>query len=69
MNEFAALLVSVLLLIGNAFFVGAEFAIITARRDRLTALAEDGSLSARATLRAGEQLPLLIAGAQLGITL
>ncbi|HWN35378.1 MAG TPA: hemolysin family protein, partial [Pseudonocardia sp.] len=57
------------LLAGNAFFVGAEFAIITARRDRLAALAEAGSASARATLRAGEQLPLLIAGAQLGITL
>jgi CBS domain containing-hemolysin-like protein len=69
MSEAAGLLVSVVLLAGNAFFVGAEFAIITARRDRLTALAEDGSLSARATLRAGEQLPLLIAGAQLGITL
>lgn len=69
MNEALALAISVLLLAGNAFFVGAEFAIITARRDRLTALAEDGSMSARATLRAGEQLPLLIAGAQLGITL
>jgi CBS domain containing-hemolysin-like protein len=69
MSETVALLVSVLLLAGNAFFVGAEFAVITARRDRLTALAEAGSVSARATLRAGEQLPLLIAGAQLGITL
>lgn len=69
MSELVGLLVSVLLLAGNAFFVGAEFAIITARKDRLTALAEAGSVSARATLRAGEQLPLLIAGAQLGITL
>jgi CBS domain containing-hemolysin-like protein len=68
------LLVSVVLLAGNAFFVGAEFAIITARRDRLTALAHSGGTpsvraAARATIRAGEQLPLLIAGAQLGITL
>ena len=69
MSEFIYLLVSLLLLAGNAFFVGAEFAIITARRDRLAALAEAGSATARATLRAGEQLPLLIAGAQLGITL
>jgi CBS domain containing-hemolysin-like protein len=69
MSQIVSLLASVLLLAGNAFFVGAEFAIITARRDRLAALAETGSAAARATLRAGEQLPLLIAGAQLGITL
>jgi CBS domain containing-hemolysin-like protein len=68
-SQAISVLASVLLLAGNALFVGAEFAIITARRDRLTAMAEAGSAAARATLRAGEQLPLLIAGAQLGITL
>jgi CBS domain containing-hemolysin-like protein len=69
MNEFVAVLISLLLLTGNAFFVGAEFSMISARRDRLATMAEAGSASARATLRAGEHLPLLIAGAQLGITL
>ncbi len=64
-----SLVASLVLLIGNSFFVGAEFAIITARKDRLLTLAEGGSAAARATLRAGEHLPLLIAGAQLGITL
>ena len=62
-------LVVVLLLAGNAFFVGAEFAIITARRDRLEALADQGSGRARTVIKAGRELPLLIAGAQLGITL
>ncbi|MCE6994679.1 hemolysin family protein [Saccharothrix sp. S26] len=62
-------LVVVLLLAGNAFFVGAEFAIITARRDRLEALSEQGSSRARTVIKAGRELPLLIAGAQLGITL
>ncbi|MDQ2587743.1 hemolysin family protein [Saccharothrix yanglingensis] len=57
------------LLAGNAFFVGAEFAIITARRDRLEPLAEGGSSRARTVIKAGRELPLLIAGAQLGITL
>ncbi|MDU0291223.1 hemolysin family protein [Saccharothrix longispora] len=57
------------LLTGNAFFVGAEFAIITARRDRLEPLAEGGSSRARTVIKAGRELPLLIAGAQLGITL
>ncbi|MER5263741.1 hemolysin family protein [Actinosynnema sp. NPDC002837] len=62
-------LVIMLLLAGNAFFVGAEFAIITARRDRLEALADTGSSRARTVIKAGRELPLLIAGAQLGITL
>ncbi|GHH44885.1 hemolysin family protein [Lentzea cavernae] len=62
-------LVIVLLLAGNAFFVGAEFAVITARRDRLEALADKGSSRARTAIKASQQLPLLIAGAQLGITL
>lgn len=62
------LLLTVLLLAGNAFFVGAEFAVITARRDRLEALAEQGKVRARLAIRAGTRLPLLIAGAQLGVT-
>ncbi|HZZ48296.1 MAG TPA: hemolysin family protein [Pseudonocardia sp.] len=69
MSEILAMLASVVLLLGNAFFVAAEFAVISARKDRLSALAEGGSVGAQATLRAGEHLPLLIAGAQLGITL
>lgn len=63
-----ALFITVLLLLGNAFFVGAEFAVITARRDRLEALAEEGKTRARIAARAGHELTLLIAGAQLGVT-
>jgi len=62
------LLVTVLLLAGNAFFVGAEFAMLTAKRERMEALAATGVRPARTVLRAGSELPLLIAGAQLGIT-
>lgn len=69
MNIGLALFVTVLLLLGNAFFVGAEFAVITARRDRLEALADEGRARARLAIRAGHDLPLLIAGAQLGVTL
>ncbi|OBH88794.1 hemolysin family protein [Mycobacterium sp. E2733] len=58
-----------ILLIGvNAFFVGAEFSLISARRDRLEALAEQGKARAVTVMRAGEQLPAMLAGAQLGIT-
>lgn len=58
----------VLLLAGNAFFVGAEFSLISARRDRLEALAEQGKRSAVIVMHAGENLSLMLAGAQLGIT-
>ncbi len=64
---FGVLLTIVLLGI-NAFFVGSEFALISARRDRLEALAEQGKKRAVTVLRAGEQLSLMLAGAQLGIT-
>lgn len=58
-----------ILLIGvNAFFVGAEFSLISARRDRLEALAEQGKARAVTVMRAGEQLPAMLAGAQLGVT-
>ncbi len=63
-----ALFITVLLVLGNAFFVGAEFAVITVRRDRLEALAAEGNTRARLAIRAGRDLPLLIAGAQLGVT-
>ena len=68
MNDFYGAVLTLLLLATNAFFVGAEFALISARRDRLQALAEQGKRSAVTVLRAGEQLPVMLAGAQLGIT-
>jgi CBS domain containing-hemolysin-like protein len=64
-----ALLLSVLLLAGNAFFVGAEFALISARRDRLEAMADRGVVRARAVIKAGRRISLMLAGAQFGITL
>src|SRR5215475_12610500 len=67
-GDIFGVLLTVLLLAANAFFVGAEFALILARRDRLEALAEQGKRSAVTVLRAGEQLSLMLAGAQLGIT-
>jgi CBS domain containing-hemolysin-like protein len=68
MNSVVAILLSILLIGANAFFVGAEFALISARRDRLEALAEQGRASAVTVIRAGEQLPAMLAGAQLGVT-
>lgn len=59
---------TLLLIAANAFFVGAEFSLISARRDRLEALAEQGRQSAVTVIRAGEQLSRMLAGAQLGVT-
>jgi CBS domain containing-hemolysin-like protein len=69
MGDLLGVVLTVLLLAANAFFVGAEFGLISARRDRLEALAEQGKHSAVAVIRAGENLPLMLAGAQLGITI
>lgn len=69
MNDVWALLLMVLLLAGNAFFVGAEFALISARRDRLESLVAQGRKKAETVMRAGEHLSLMLAGAQLGITI
>jgi len=68
MADVLGVLLTVLLLLANAFFVGAEFALISARRDRLEALAEQGKRTAYIVIRAGRNLSLMLAGAQLGIT-
>jgi len=68
MGDVLGILATILLIATNAFFVGAEFSLISARRDRLETLAEQGRSSAVTVIRAGEQLPLMFAGAQLGIT-
>lgn len=69
MGDVLALLVAVALLGANAFFVGAEFALISARRDRLEALAAHGNAAARTVLRAGADLSRMLAASQLGITI
>jgi CBS domain containing-hemolysin-like protein len=63
-----SLLIALALLLGNAFFVGGEFALIASRRTVVEPMAA-GSSRARMALRAMEQLPLMIAGSQLGVTI
>lgn len=69
MSNVTALLVGAALLIGNAFFVGAEFALISLRRSQIEPRAEAGSRPAKITLKAMENVSLMMAGAQLGITM
>ena len=68
MGDVFELVATILLIAANAFFVAAEFSLISARRDRLETLAEQGRSGAVTVIQAGEQLPLMFAGAQLGVT-
>lgn len=61
-------MLALLLLLGNAFFVGAEFALISARRSQIEPKAQAGSGFARTTLKAMENISLVIGVNQLGIT-
>lgn len=66
--ELWAVVLAVVLLVLNAFFVGAEFALLSARRSQIEPRALAGSRAASTTLRAMERVSLVMAGAQLGIT-
>lgn len=62
------ILITIALLLANAFFVGAEFAAMSARRSQLEPLADEGNKGARAALNAMSRTGILLATAQLGIT-
>ncbi|TQV65066.1 MAG: HlyC/CorC family transporter [Halothiobacillaceae bacterium] len=64
-----SLLVIVLLLVANGFFVAAEFALVKVRGMRIESLAETGRPSARLTLRIKRNLEAYLAACQLGITM
>ena len=68
MSSGVALLVALALLAANAFFVGAEFAVLSSRRSRVEPLVATGSRRARITLWAMEHATRMLACAQLGIT-
>ncbi|PTW91429.1 CBS domain containing-hemolysin-like protein [Microbacteriaceae bacterium MWH-Ta3] len=68
MNDLVGLSWLVVLLAFNAFFVGAEFAVIAARRSQIEPLAAQGKRSASIALKAMENATLMLATSQLGIT-
>ncbi|UED87288.1 hemolysin family protein [Streptomyces profundus] len=55
-------------ILANAFFVGAEFALISVRRDQIEPRAERGERGAATVLWALRHLSAMMATAQLGIT-
>ncbi|RAY16384.1 hypothetical protein DPM19_05780 [Actinomadura craniellae] len=63
------LLLTFLLLVGNGFFVAAEFALVAAKRPRLERAAAAGSRAAGTAVAGIRELSLMLAGAQLGITM
>ncbi|MEU4572608.1 hemolysin family protein [Nonomuraea sp. NPDC023979] len=69
MNLPLGLALTLFLLVGNGFFVAAEFALVAAKRHRLEKAAAQGSKAASAALSGIKELSLMLAGAQLGITL
>jgi CBS domain containing-hemolysin-like protein len=64
-----ALVLSVLLLLVNGFFVALEFSLVAARRTRLEPLGDRGDRRAVRALRGMRELDLQLSGAQLGITM
>src|SRR6266581_8378465 len=69
MSTLAALLVTLLIVLANAFFVAAEFAFVKIRPTRLQQLANQGRRRARLLMTITNQLPAYLSASQLGITL
>lgn len=63
------LVIAVGLLIANGFFVGAEFALLAARRTKLETMAAEGSTGAINAIKSIRELNFMLAGVQLGITM
>ncbi len=68
MTLFLGLFAVLLIVLGNAFFVAAEYALVTARRSRLGELADRGMLRAKIALRIMDSPVRFIGTVQLGIT-
>src|SRR5688500_3664326 len=66
---FLGLVAVVVLVLANAFFVAAEFALVGARKTRLDEMAQAGDRKARLARRAVQSLDRYISATQLGITL
>lgn len=69
MSDWGGIAWLVVLLLINAFFVAAEFAVISARRSQIEPRAEAGSRAAKTTLYAMEHATMMLATSQLGITI
>src|SRR5919202_180220 len=69
MNLLFELLAVAALILLNAFFVGAEYGLVTSRRTRIEELVHQGNRRARRVLAVVSDPPRFIAAMQLGVTL
>jgi putative hemolysin len=67
-SDILRIVVVLLLVLGNAIFVAAEYALVTARRTRLAALAEGGNRRAAVALRLMDEPVGFISTVQIAIT-
>ncbi len=58
-----------ILLLVNAFFVAAEFAIVRSRKVKIEQLTKDGNVDAKLALKALEDMNFFIAAVQVGVTI
>ncbi len=63
------LIIVVILLLANAFFVASEFALVSVRQSRILQLSKEGNTTAEIAIHALEHLDRYIAAVQLGITI
>ncbi len=63
------LLIVLILLFVNGFFVAAEFAIVRSRRAKIEQLTKDGNVDAKLALKALEDMNFFIAAVQVGVTI
>src|SRR3954470_24541146 len=68
MTNLYSIIAVLLLVLGNAYFVAAEYSLITARRSRLADLADAGSRRARLAVKLLDDPVRFIATSQLGVT-
>ncbi len=69
MGIITTVLMIIALLAANAFFVAAEFALISSRRDRIDNLILQGRPGSKRVLYAIEHLSIMLAACQFGITI
>ncbi|WP_143317714.1 hemolysin family protein [Clostridium sp. HBUAS56017] len=69
MVVFINVVIVILLVFMNGFFVAAEFAVVKVRKSRIETLVLEGNKSARYTLKIVNDLNSYLSGCQLGITL
>ena len=68
MGAYIEIAVIALLVLGNGLFAMAEIAVVSARRERLSAMAEEGKRGAAAAIRLAEDPNRFLATVQIGIT-